>query len=194
MGTGVLFYFDLRSEPPWWAGAAVALPALAGVVLARPFLVLRSVLLATFMAAAGFASAQFATARALPVETVPRTAVVLTGTVSGVELLPTGRRISLRDVQLNDGDATLSRWIRVRLRKDDTAVLEAGDTVRVRALVRAATPPAYPGAWDRQRDTFFTGQAASGFALGRVELLAHRGPGGFWAGVEWVATGWPGGS
>src|SRR5205823_5315491 len=39
---------------------------------------------------------------------------------------------------------------------------------------------------DRQRDTFFTGQAASGFALGHIELLAHRGPGGFWAGVEWL--------
>jgi competence protein ComEC len=186
MGGGVLFYFDLRSEPPFWAGVAVALPALAGAVLARPFLVLRSVLLATFMAASGFGSAQFATARALPIEILPKTAVVLAGTVKAVEFLPTGRRVSLEDVRMEDGGPALSRWVRVRLRKEDGVELGAGDMARVRALIRAPSPPAYPGAWDRQREAFFNGMGASGFALGRAERLEQALPGRFGGWVEWL--------
>jgi competence protein ComEC len=186
MGAGVILYFDLRSEPPWWAGLALALSALAGAVLARPYLYVRAAMLAIFMGAAGFTSAQFATARAFPVETLPRTAVVLTGTVRGVEFLPTGRRVSIEGARLDPDGLPLSRWLRVRLRKGDTAVLETGDTVRVRALLRSPSPPAYPGGWDRQRDAFFNGMSASGFALNRAERLEQASPGRFGAWVEWL--------
>jgi hypothetical protein len=35
MGTGVLCYFALRAEPPYWLGITVALPAVGGVLLLR---------------------------------------------------------------------------------------------------------------------------------------------------------------
>ena len=128
---------------------------------------LRAASLPFLAAAAGFASAQFATARAPALEMLPKTAVVLSGTVRGVELLPVGRRISIEGVRLDEAGAPLARWVRVRLRNEDPALVETGDRVRVRALIRAPSPPAYPGAWDLQRDAFFSGLGGSGFALGR---------------------------
>ena len=44
--------------------------------------------------------------------------------------------------------------------------LATGDTIRVRALLRPPAPPAYPGAWDLQRDAFYSGLGGSGYALG----------------------------
>ncbi len=186
MGAGVLVYFALAAEPAWWWGLAVALPTLAGAVLARPFLVHRAVLLAACAAAIGFGSAQLATWRALPLEPLPKKAVIITGTVRAVELLPAGRRVSIDNAKLDDAETPLRRWVRVRLRTGDAVPLAPGDTVRVKALVRAPSPPAYPGGWDMQRDAFFSGLAGSGFALGYAERLDSALPGRLGGWVQWL--------
>jgi competence protein ComEC len=133
--------------------------------------------MAVAAAAIGFTSAQFATARAPPQPTLPRTATVLTGKVRSVELLPEGRRVALEDVRLDDSEP-LKRWLRVRLKKGDIQEIATGDTARVRALVRPPMPPAYPGAWDLQRDAWYNGQAGSGYALGNIERIAETPPSG----------------
>ena len=92
---GVLCYFALRAEPPFWLGIAVALPAVGGVLLLRRCVVPRAAALALAAAAIGFSAAQFATARALPQRSLPTHAAILTGTVRSVEALPEGRRITL---------------------------------------------------------------------------------------------------
>ncbi len=183
MGAGVLVYFALVAEPAWWWGLAVAGPAALGAALARRFLIHRAALLALFAAALGFTSAQVATWRALPVEALPKKAVVLTGTVRALELMPVGRRISIEQVRLDDADTPLRRSVRVRLRINDAVPLAPGDTVRVRALVRPPSPPAYPGGWDLQRDAFYSGLAGSGFALGYAERLEAAPPSRF---AGWV--------
>ena len=186
MGVGVITYFALRSEPWWWLGGAATAACLPCALLATPWPMLRAASLPFLAAAAGFASAQFATARAPALEMLPKTAVVLSGTVRGVELLPVGRRISIEGVRLDEAGAPLARWVRVRLRNEDPALVETGDRVRVRALIRAPSPPAYPGAWDLQRDAFFSGLGGSGFALGRIERLEQMPPGRFGAWVQWL--------
>jgi competence protein ComEC len=177
MGTGVLAYFGLRTEPPPWLGLALALPALTACCVLKRRIPARALVMALAAAAVGFAAAQFATARAPPQPTLPRTATVLSGKVRSVELLPEGRRLALEAVQL-DASEPLQRWLRVRLKKGDGQEIATGDIVRVRALVRPPMPPAYPGAWDLQRDAWYTGQAGSGYALGNVELVAHTPPSG----------------
>ena len=107
---------------------------------------------------------------------LPTHAAILTGTVRSVEALPEGRRITLEAV-LVDGE-TLQRWLRVRLKKGDEQAIATGDTVRLRALVRPPMPPAYPGAWDLQRDAWYSGQGGSGYALGPVERIAETPPSG----------------
>ena len=180
MGAGVLVYFALRFEPPGWAGAAVAATALPGAVWLRrgggwTRAGARVGLILLAAAAIGFAAAQAATARAPPLEALPRRAVVITGTVRMVELLPQGRRVTLGQAQLGTAPP-LRRRIRVRLRDTDPAVVAAGDRIAVRALVRAPSPPFYPGGWDLQRGAFFAGLAGYGFAIGPATVLAHHPP------------------
>ena len=178
MGAGVLTYFSLRVEPPLWAGAAAAAPASRAAGLAGRWRPARALLLCLAAAAVGFSASQFAMARAPPMDTLPRTATVLTGIVRGVEALPEGRRLTLEDVRLDGADHPLSRHLHVRLRANDATELGAGDTIRVRALVRPPAPPAYPGGWDLQRDAFFAGLGGGGYALGTAERLARTAPGG----------------
>ena len=177
MGCGVLGYFALRSEPPPPLGMSLATAAAACVFLLKRKPVFRAVAMAMCVAAIGFGAAQIAAMSASPQPILPSHATILTGTVRSVELLPDGRRITLEPVQLDDGEK-LVRWLRVRLRKDDGQDVATGDTVRLRALVRPPMPPAYPGAWDLQRDAWFNGRAGSGYALGPVERIAARPPDG----------------
>lgn len=175
MGVGVLAYFALRHEPAAWT----ALPAPALVVLA--WIVARRAPHAGWaiglVAAAwcGFGVALLHAARAPPVEHLPRGAVVVTGLVQDVDLLPEGRRVTLVSVRLAPGDPPLERTIRLRLRASDPARPAPGDHITVRALVREPSAPAYPGGWDFQRAAFFAGEAGSGFALGPAEVTPGGG-------------------
>jgi len=180
LGAGILAYFDLRSEPA--AGwRVVPLPFLALALLLaprRPHLAWGIGLLAA--AGLGFSAASWHAARQPPPLVLPARAVVVTGLVHSVALLPEGRRITLAEARLaGDGGGTaappLPRLVRVRLRNDDPARPMPGDRVTVRALLRAPSAPAYPGAWDFQRAAFFSGLGASGFALGPASVLPGAG-------------------
>ena len=187
MGAGVLSYYELRFEPPLWWGGAVAVPATVLAVALRRFPITRLLLLPVAAAALGFTSAQFATARGPPIETgLPGKATVVTATVRAVEVLPDGRRILLEQARLDDAPAPLMRHVRVRLRKTDQGPLATGDTVRVRALIRPPAMPSHPGGWDLQRDAFYAGLGASGFALGPVERLSVAVPGPGLRLVQWL--------
>jgi competence protein ComEC len=86
-------------------------------------------------------------------------------------------------VRIDGADRPLARALRIRLRGGETAAT-AGDTVRLRALLRPPSPPAYPGGWDLQRDAFFTGLGGYGFALGDSAVVAAGSPSGFARGLQ----------
>lgn len=178
MGAGVVAYFDLRAEPNAWAGAAAVLSALLACILGWRAPVARALALAGLAAALGFLSGQAATRRALPIEPLPTRAVILTGVVRGLDMLPDGRRVTLSDVRLEPDRPPLARLVRVRLHRFDMAAMGAGDRVRIRALVRPPSSPAFPGAWDLQRDAFFSGLGGSGYALNPSEVLERAPPQG----------------
>ena len=176
LGAGVLLYFALRSEPPVWLGASVVVPAVIAASLARPWPVSRAVMLMLAAAAVGFAAGQFATAMVEPLDILPRNASVLHGTVRGVEAVPTGRRVTLDAVQIEGAAEPLHRRLRVRLKTGDTTPVTSGDVVSVRALLQPASPPAFPGAWDMQRDAFYSDLAGTGSALARSSSPTTRPP------------------
>ncbi|HET6607760.1 MAG TPA: ComEC/Rec2 family competence protein, partial [Rhodopila sp.] len=70
----------------------------------------------------------------------------------------------------------LRRLARLRLRHGDNGPVATGDSVRVRALLRPPSMPAYPGAWDLQRDAYYSGLGASGFALAGIERTQTAQP------------------
>ncbi|MBN8889557.1 MAG: hypothetical protein J0H91_04595, partial [Rhodospirillales bacterium] len=71
MAAGVVLYFSLTAEPPWWAGAAGLAGALAatGLLWRRP--VPRAAAACLAAAALGLGSAQLATLRAAPLAAIP---------------------------------------------------------------------------------------------------------------------------
>ncbi len=182
MTAGVVYYFSLRTEPPWWAGPGALLLCVALGMAAGPTRWRVPCWIAGGLAL-GMASAQLATLRAPDVIEVPRRATIVTGVVSVAEALPRGQRITLDQPRL-DGGQPLPRAVRIRLRAGDDVALAAGDRVRVRALLMQPAPPAYPGAWDLQRDSFYNGLGAYGFALARAEPVASLQP----ASGHWLAT------
>ncbi len=197
MGAGVLTYFQLAYEPPPWLGAKIAAACLALALAAWSWSVPRAAALSAAFAALGFSSAQFATARMAPIETdLPAKAMSVSGTVRAVEILPNGRRVTLKtvtlspDLQKKSLVATpardLVRMVRFRMAKGDTTDIVTGDRVRVRAISRPPLPPAWPGGWDTQRDAFFANLGASGYALGRVEIVEHAPPDRLASWIQWL--------
>jgi competence protein ComEC len=177
MAAGVVAYFSLLTEPPRWIGGCALAGCLALGWLAGQYRGLQAVCWAAAALALGFASAQVETWRAAPLAVIPTHAVIVTGTVRAVEQLPNGRRILLEQPRL-DGGAPLPRAIRLRLRPTDTVAVATGDRLKIRALLMRPAPPAYPGAWDLQRDAYYAGIAAYGFALNPLENLARAPPDG----------------
>jgi competence protein ComEC len=174
MGAGVLSYYALRFEPSAWLGAAITVPVLVIAVWQPGIRWLFGPLAA---AALGFTAGQFATARAPPIEPdLPTHAAMVTGTIRAVEVLPEGRRITIQPAWLDGAAEPLRRSLRIRLQKKDFSEIDSGDSVRIRALVRPPPSPSYPGAWDLQRDDFYSGLGGSGYALSKVERTAQGVP------------------
>lgn len=177
VGVGVGFYFTLPAEPPLWIGAA----GLAALVVAwaaasgRPGL--RLVLVGLIAVTAGFAAAQGRTALVqAPVLERRSGPLTVEGRIVEVEPLARGRRLLLDELTL----AGLSQEAtprRVRIRTGAEPPLMPGDRIAVRAVLSPPSAPAIPGAFDFQRQSFFRGLGAVGFAMGRVRLLASAGNG-----------------
>ena len=151
MGVGALAYISLRAEPAWWIGAAGLSCGVLLLCVGFRLAEARAAGLVVISTSLGFAAGQVATWRALPIEALPRRATVLTAVVQRAEAIPAGRRLILSDVELGTDGPKIARAVRVRLRPNDPAVTGPGDVIRLRALVRPPSPPAYPGGWDLQR-------------------------------------------
>ena len=177
MAVGVVLYDALRAEPPLWVAQLVLLAAGGGAWGLRRWPVAHAACLLLAAVALGAASAGLAAWRAPGLLDLPRKAAIVSGLVGGVEQLPNGRRVTLLQPSL-DGGARLTRRLRVRLRVGDETPANVGDTARLRALLQPPAPPAYPGAWDLQRDAFFNGLGGGGYALGPLEIVARARPQG----------------
>ncbi len=174
MAGGVIAYFAWPHEPRVWPAALLAALLLPAAIRTRTASIQAGCLCAVLFAA-GFASAGRATWSAPPWVELPRRAALVTGEIAALDILPEGRRVSLAAPRL-DGGAPLPRGLRIRLRDSDQTSLQPGDAIQIRALLRAPSPPSYPGGWDTQREAFFTGLGGYGFALGPATRLAKAAP------------------
>lgn len=183
LGMGILTYFSLSEEPALsWAFLPLPLLLLALLLRSRPFLAWVAALAG--MAALGFGAAAWQASRVPPPLDLPSRAVMAEGRVERVDQLPQGLRITLSGVVLEAGGVALPREIRIRLRPKDPLVPLPGERLRVRSLLREPAPPAYPGAWDFQRDAFFSGLGGSGFAIGPAERIEEASAPPVFAGLR----------
>lgn len=177
LAAGVIWYLAMTSEPDAMLSVRLILGAGTAWAVARSWRGPGMLAAAALAAGLGIAAGQLATWRAAPVVDLPRRATIITATVAAVEWLPVGRRVTLDSASL-DGGPALPRRLRVRLRATDDSEISAGDHIQLRALLRRPAPPAFPGAWDLQRDDFYDGLGGYGTALGPLTLVAHAAPTG----------------
>jgi competence protein ComEC len=120
-------------------------------------------------AALGFTRAEWRTAAEPPMLIMPSGLVTCSGTIARIEHLPDATRITLVQPRIDAGPI-LSRAIRIKLRADDTLPLHAGAGVQAYVILFGPERPAWPGGWDMERDYYFSGLNASGFALTDLTL------------------------
>lgn len=167
IGLGVGIYFLLPTEPPLWSGSIVAIVALVAVFVARRRLFLLMAAVAVAAVAIGFTAAQVRTAMvAAPLLGDEIGPVIVVGTVVAIESLPTGQRVVLDDLAIEDllPEHTPDR-VRIRISKRDVALVP-GQRIELLAELGPTSPPVIPGGFDFQRAAFFRGIGAQGFAYG----------------------------
>jgi competence protein ComEC len=180
LGLGIATYFSLPEEPPLWTGPAVlAVVAAAGLGLAgppaRPRRGLRMAALGLAILAGGFTAAQVRTALVeapmLPGKIGPTT---VSGRVERAEARAGSTRITISQVEIAGlSQRSIPERVQLRLRGEQPP-LHPGQRVRVRAELMPPAPPATPGAFDYQRQSFFDRRGAVGFAYGRVTVIPAR--------------------
>ena len=172
LGLGVGSYFLLSSEPPLWLGAVSATVAVAAAWIGRRRTWLLAFAIGLAAIAFGFAVAQIRTAWvSAPVLDVRLGPVTVSGRAVLVTATETGRRIALDRPHISGlGPERTPERIRVTIGAREPPILP-GDWLQVRAILSPPPGPSMPGAFDFQRQSYFEGLGAVGFATGRPALL-----------------------
>jgi len=172
-GAGIALYFALPTEPPWWLGSAVVAALAAAAIVLRRRVGVLLLLLACAVVAAGFGRAQLRTLEvAAPVLQKRLGPLRLTGLVETVEPRVHGYRLTLRAPAI-PGLAPETTPVRIRIALHGTLPPpQAGQTVRLRAVLQPPAEPAAPGAFDFARQAYFQRLGAVGYAYGGPEILA----------------------
>lgn len=190
LGAGIGLYFLLPAEPPLWVG-----PLTAGVLLALVAAAWRTVpgsvvlLLGLLAAAMGLTAAQVRTEMvAAPVLAQELGPVTMVGVVESVEDKGGAVRITLAPVSVERlSPARLPRSLRVTVRTGGERP-EAGQTVRLDAVLMPPPAPSAPGAFNFPRMAWFDGLGAVGYAVSKPEILAEPARGALGDAVEHMRT------
>jgi competence protein ComEC len=170
-GAGIGGYFRLTSEPSLWLGIAATALMLVALIAARRRAAGTGVAAALLMAAAGFLAAELRSDRvAAPVLERRLGPTVVAARVLGVDKTASGHRLLLDRLAI-DGLAEAQTPARLRLSlRGGAPELVPGQRVRLRAMLRPASPPAAPGAFDFQRFLYFAGVGATGTGFAPIAI------------------------
>lgn len=169
-GIGIATYFSLNFEPPMWFGPAAVLSGLLALfttVKRGDIYTLVSILM--LVSGIGFTASVFATWSAdgqlLQREIGP---VDVSGQITKVEYQPKSVRVTMEKLRISAlaPDKTPNSVRIVMSAKQPS--FNSGDWIRIRATLKPPSPPAMPDAFDFQRQSFFNGPGAVGFAFGRA--------------------------
>ena len=177
MGLGIGLYFALPGEPPLWLGlAGIAAAAFLGWLGRRRAVPLVAALgLGVLALALGFAAAQWRTVTVeAPVLDHRLGPTDVAGRVVAVEILTGASRVTLERLRIARlAPARTPERARLRLGGNQPRLVP-GDWIRVRAGLSPPPPPAAPGAFDFQRQSYFRQLGAVGFSYGAATVEEHQ--------------------
>ena len=180
---GTLSYFALPEEPPVWLGVTGLIAALGAWLALRGSWLLAPALIGSAALAAGFAAAQLRTASTgTPILDRPLGPVPVQGRVVEIAPLPEkGGRMILEDLSIARlaPDQT-PRRVRIRIAAGLDGI-GPGDRITLLAELVAPPAPAAPGAFDYQRQAWFEGIGAVGFAYGSIRRHEPGQPPSGWS-------------
>jgi len=193
LGVGIGLYFGLPTEPPFLLGPAIVLAVLTlgflgGGPAERRRAGVQFISLAIGIIAIGFTLAQVRTSMVAAATLTKRLGPTsISGRIVRLETLSSGARLTLDQLRIGrlDGEQVPER-VRVRLRGEQPP-LHPGDWVQVRAVLNPPPPPASPGAFDFQRQSFFQSLGAVGFAVSTARVIAKAEEKGFANFSLWLA-------
>lgn len=174
LGAGIALYFALPAEPPLWVGPVTMAALLALAAAAWRSLAAAVILLLGLIACAGgFTAAQVrADLVAAPVIAQELGPVTVTGVVETVEDRDGGRRVTLSPLAAERlSPARLPHTLRVTVRTGGPRP-EAGQTLRLDAVLMPPPAPSAPGAFNFPRMAWFDRLGAVGYAVSTPEVLS----------------------
>jgi competence protein ComEC len=185
-GFGIVGYFTADREPAWWAALVLAFAGILAAILTRHRPIGFPLALGLAAIAAGFATATLRTQRvAHPVLQYAVSTVTLSGFVEIREERERSDRIVVRVHTIEGGRLTdAPDRVRLAVRKDTAPPV--GSFITLKAHLSPPLAPLRPGGYDFARDMYFQRIGASGYALGKITVIAAPVAGGFW--LRYVAV------
>nr|WP_277348845.1 ComEC/Rec2 family competence protein [Sneathiella limimaris] len=176
MGQGSGFISRLKNEPDFiWALLPVFfLPLVVIALKLRASYYLLLLLVISVSLSIGFSSAKIRETLVSSPVLQKRSFGTLTATVAHVELDKKAPRVVLQNVRSNDAsiDTLVKIRLTVRTGVDDLA---PGDIIEIKAVLLPPPAPVYPGSYDFQRDLYFQGIGAVGYAVSKPDILKKQG-------------------
>jgi len=172
-GAGIGVYFLLKVEPPLWPGIAAAIAGLGLVIAVRRYRGCREAALAFTVFAAGFAlMRETAWEHEAPMLQRHLGPLAVTGRVVDIDLVEKGWRIVIDADPLPGVDASdRPRRLRVHI-PPSSDELNPGDRVSLKAKLYPVPAQILPGGRDFQRELYFAGIGAVGYAFGGAHRVA----------------------
>ena len=180
-GFGIVGYFTADREPAVWAVVLAAAISIVVAYTARMRPVGFPVALGIAATATGFAIATVQTARiAHPVLQTTIASATLSGFVEIREERERSDRIVVQVHKFNAAQrvAEIPERVRVAVRKGTAPAV--GSFVELKAHLSPPLPPLRSGGYDFARDMYFQRIGASGYALGKIQVVTPPVAAGFW--------------
>jgi competence protein ComEC len=178
---GFVGYFTADREPVVWAAVLAAAITIAIAYAARMRPVGFPVALGVAAIATGFAAATLQTARiAHPVLQTTIASATLGGFVEIREERERSDRVVIRVHKFSATQRVgkIPERVRVAVRKGTAPAV--GSFVELKAHLSPPLPPLRPGGYDFARDMYFQRIGASGYALGKIQVVTPPVAPGFW--------------
>jgi competence protein ComEC len=180
-GFGIVGYFTADREPAVWAAALAAVIAMAVAYVARMRPAGFPVALGIAAIVTGFTIATLQTARiAHPVLQTTLSSATLSGFVEIREERERSDRVVIRvhTFSAKQRNAEIPERVRVAVRKGTAPAV--GSFVEMKARLSPPLPPLRPGGYDFARDMYFQRIGASGYALGKIQVVTPPVAQDFW--------------